>query len=81
MESVGERYHMSIAQVAISYCASKGIVPICGCRKPYQVEALAEAVNAQLSDEDLLLLEEKADMLKVRLRTILQHSSEILCLS
>lgn len=67
MASVGERYHMTIAQVAISYCASKGIVPICGCRKPYQVEALAEAANTQLSDEDLLLLEEKADKLKVQI--------------
>lgn len=48
-------------QVAIAFCANKGIVPMCGCRKPKQVEELAEAVKVKLSAAEILKLETAAD--------------------
>lgn len=40
MKKVADRHDMTIPQVAIAFVANKGIVPICGCRKPYQVKQL-----------------------------------------
>lgn len=41
--------------------AVKGIVPLCGCRKPKQVRELAEAANVVLRDEEISRLESAAD--------------------
>lgn len=65
MESVGNQHNISIPQVAMSFCSSKGIVPICGCRKAYQVEQLYNAVNVKLSDAEIKMLEAEADRLNV----------------
>ena len=48
-------------------CASKGIVPICGCRKPYQVEQLAQVADIQLSARELQLLEAEADRINIHI--------------
>lgn len=61
MELIGGKYDMTIAQVAMSFVASKGIIPICGCRKPYQVEQLSKAANVQLSPNEIESLEKIAD--------------------
>lgn len=61
MELIGKKYDLTIAQVAMSFVASKGIIPICGCRKPYQVEQLSKAANVQLSPEEIESLEKIAD--------------------
>ena len=45
----------------MSFVASKGIIPICGCRKPYQVEQLSKAANVQLSTNEIESLEKIAD--------------------
>lgn len=65
MESIGNQHNISIPQVAMSFCSSKGIVPICGCRKAYQVEQLYNAVNVKLSDAEIKMLEAEADRLNV----------------
>ncbi|MBQ4231567.1 MAG: aldo/keto reductase [Salinivirgaceae bacterium] len=65
MESIGNQHYISIPQVAMSFCSSKGIVPICGCRKAYQVEQLYNAVNVKLSDAEIKMLEAEADRLNV----------------
>ena len=65
MESIGKQHNISIPQVAMSFCSSKGIVPICGCRKAYQVEQLYNAVNVKLSDAEIKMLEAEADRLNV----------------
>lgn len=67
MEEVGAQYGLSVAQVAISYVASKGIVPVCGCRKPGQVQELYDASNTKLAQTDLERLEALTDELKVRI--------------
>ena len=61
MNAVGKRHDISIPQVAMAYVRSKGIVPICGCRKPYQVQDLANAVKVTLTAGEIKRLEEAAD--------------------
>ncbi len=63
----GKRHDLKIPQVAMAFCAAKGIVPICGCRKPYQIDDLATAVNTRLTDKEIKLLEDEADKLNVRI--------------
>lgn len=67
MNKIGKRHEITIPQVAMSFVSSKGIVPICGCRKPYQVEQLYVATNVKLSDKEIQLLEEEADRLNVKI--------------
>lgn len=67
MNKIGKKHGITIPQVAISFCSNKGIVPICGCRKPYQVEQLYEAVNTILSEKELRMLQNEADMLNVHI--------------
>ena len=67
MNKIGNRHGLKIPQVAVAFCATKGIVPICGCRKPYQVDELFEAVNTKLTDREVKLLEDEADKLDVRI--------------
>lgn len=66
MKEVAENHAMTIPQVAISFVANKGIVPICGCRKPYQVEQLGVAANIKLSKAEMIKLEEVADELNIK---------------
>ena len=57
---VWEKNGLKIPQVAVAFCTAKGIVPICGCRKPYQVDDLFAAANTKLTDEEVKLLENEA---------------------
>ncbi|HOC35181.1 MAG TPA: aldo/keto reductase [Ruminococcus flavefaciens] len=61
MIAVAKRHDISVAQVAEAYCVNKGVVPICGCRKPNQVKELAEAVGVKLTSGEIRKLEEAAD--------------------
>lgn len=67
MREIGKAHCLSIPQVAMCYVSSKGIVPICGCRKPYQVKDLAEAVKVSLSADELEKLEMTADKTGVKI--------------
>ncbi len=67
MKEVADSHGLTIAQVAISFVANKSIVPICGCRKPYQVEQLSVAANTKLSEEEMKKLEEVADGINVKI--------------
>ena len=67
MYIIGKRHSITAAQVAMSFCSSKGIVPICGCRKPYQIDDLDAAVNVQLTDKEIAVLEQTADSTGVKI--------------
>lgn len=67
MNKIGKRHNITIPQVAMAFCSSKEIVPVCGCRKPYQVQQLFEAANTKLSDKEIQLLEVEADRLNVKI--------------
>ena len=61
MIAVAKRHNITVPQVAEAYCINKGVVPICGCRKPKQVAELAEAVRIRLTTGEMRRLEEAAD--------------------
>lgn len=66
MEKIAENHGIKAPQVAMSYVSSKGMVPICGCRKPYQVKDLADAVKIQLDPQKIQQLEKASDACGVR---------------
>ncbi len=61
MIDIADGRSITVPQVAIAFCANKGIVPVCGCRKPKQVKELAEAVKVVLTKEEIKQLESAAD--------------------
>jgi aryl-alcohol dehydrogenase-like predicted oxidoreductase len=61
MIKVAERHNIKVPQVAMAFCATKGVIPMCGCRKPEQVRDLAEAVKIKLTSGEIKRLEEAAD--------------------
>ena len=67
MNRIGKRHGITIPQVAMAFCVNKGIVPICGCRKPSHVEDLYEAVNVKLSQREMVFLETVADKVNVKI--------------
>lgn len=67
MRKIGKDHDLTIPQVAISYCSSKGIVPVCGCRKPKQAKELKEAVNVKLLPSEIAHLEKLSDKLDVKI--------------
>ena len=40
MIKIAEAHEIKVPQVAMAFCATKGVIPMCGCRKPEQVELL-----------------------------------------
>lgn len=67
MIRVAKRHDVKVPQVAMAYCTAKGVIPMCGCRKPEQVKDLAEAVQVKLTDEENRRLETVADEAKVKI--------------
>ncbi len=61
MIEISTAHNITVPQVAIAFCANKGVVPICGCRKPKQVQELAQAACVKLTTEELTRLEAAAD--------------------
>ncbi len=61
MIEISEAHNITVPQVAIAFCANKGVVPICGCRKPKQVKELAQAAEMKFSTEEMMRLEAAAD--------------------
>ena len=66
MTEVGGRYGLTNAQTAMAFVASKGLVPICGCRRASQVRALAEAASVRFTNEEIARLEAAADAVNVK---------------
>ena len=66
MIKVAERHDIKVPQVAMAFCATNGVVPMCGCRKPEQVAELAEAAHIVLTSGEIKRLEEAADKANVK---------------
>ena len=67
MIKVAARHEIKVPQVAMAYCATKGVIPMCGCRKPEQVRDLADAASVRLTEGEIRKLEEAADMASVKI--------------
>lgn len=68
MKRIGDKHNgLTIAQMAMAFVATKGIVPVCGCRKPKQVQELYDAAHTVLSPAEMRKLEQMADELDVKI--------------
>lgn len=67
MKEIGKHHNLSVSQIAMAYCRMKGVIPIVGCRRPYQVKQLADAMRCELSSDEIAELEKMADELDIRI--------------
>lgn len=68
MRTVGERYSITPAQVALAWAIGKGTTPIIGVTKAAQVQDALEAIKVKLTDEEMNTLEEAAERTDVDTR-------------
>ena len=67
MIKVADTHEIKVPQVAMAFCVTKGVVPMCGCRKPDQVQDLFEATKITLTEQEIHLLETAADAANVQI--------------
>ncbi|MBR1797826.1 MAG: aldo/keto reductase [Clostridiales bacterium] len=67
MIEIASSHNIKVPQVAMAFCASKGVVPMVGCRKPSQVNDLADASGIKLTEEEIRRLEKAADSANVKI--------------
>ena len=61
MRTVGDRYGISPAQVALAWAIAKGTTPIIGVTKVTQVQEAAQAASIVLTEEEIRTLEASAE--------------------
>lgn len=61
MRTVGDKYGITPAQVALAWAIGKGTTPIIGVTKPAQVQDALEAIKMTLTDDEMKVLEETAE--------------------
>lgn len=61
LSEIADAHDAKIAQLPIAWAVAKGTLPIIGATKVHHVEDAAEAVNIELSDEEIKTMEELAD--------------------
>ena len=66
MKEIADRYGIDPSQIPILWVIAKGAVPIVGITKPSHATKLAEAMNVNLSDEEIALIEEEAGKTGIR---------------
>ena len=67
MIKIAELRGIKVPQVAVAFCATKGVVPMVGCRKPQQVAELAQAAKMRLTEKEMEKLEKTADQANVQI--------------
>lgn len=66
MGRIGEAHDLCLSQVAISYCVTKGIVPMCGCRREQRVDELATAIRVKLTESEIKEIDRVTEKYKMR---------------
>lgn len=61
LREIAAAHVVSPSQIAVAYVTSKGILPIVGVTKMYQVEEAAKTAEITLTSEEVAALEEAAD--------------------
>lgn len=61
MKKVADAHGVSVAQIGTAYAIAKGILPILGVTKMYQVEEAAKTAEITLSAAEVTAMEEAAD--------------------
>ncbi|MBO4243030.1 MAG: aldo/keto reductase [Clostridiales bacterium] len=58
IRELGQTHNIDPSQIAVIWGRSKGIIPIVGINKPHHVKPLKDGLSVELSDEEILKLEE-----------------------
>ncbi len=61
MKKVADAHNVSTAQIGTAYAIAKGILPILGVTKMYQVKEAAQTAQIKLSEQEVAQLEQAAD--------------------
>lgn len=62
---IAENHNAKVAQLPIAWAIAKGTLPIIGATKVHHVEDAADAVDIELSDDEIKTMEELADKANV----------------
>ena len=62
---IAEKHDAKVAQLPIAWAIAKGTLPIIGATKVHHVEDAADAINIELSDDEIKTMEELADKANV----------------
>lgn len=62
---IAENHDAKVAQLPIAWAIAKGTLPIIGATKVHHVEDAADAINIELSDDEIKTMEELADKANV----------------
>ena len=62
---IAEKHDAKVAQLPIAWAIAKGTLPIIGATKVHHVEDAAEAIDIELSDDEINTMEELADKANV----------------
>lgn len=57
LRTIGERYNVGAAQIAVAWAIAKGTTPIIGVTKPEQVEDAVKSINVALTENEVTRLE------------------------
>lgn len=68
MQKIGDKYHASVAQIAIAWAITKGTIPIIGVTKVEQVQEAAKVVQIELSADEIYMIETAAAQIGVDTR-------------
>ena len=68
MRTVGDKYGITPAQVALAWAIAKGTTPIIGVTKPSQVQDAVQAMKVTLTADEMKALEETAESTHVDTR-------------
>lgn len=68
MQKLSDSYSVSDAQIAIAWCVGSGAIPIVGVTRASQVKGIVSALDLILDEDDVQMLEETANSLKIKIR-------------
>lgn len=69
MRKLGEKYQVSVSNIAIRWAYQKGTIPIVGVTKSKQVQDLKKLFSFRLEEEEMHELEALADQTGLNLKT------------
>jgi aryl-alcohol dehydrogenase-like predicted oxidoreductase len=64
LRGMAEKYDCSMTTINIAYAIAKGTIPIVGCTHKAQIDDYIKAYEINLTEDDIKMLEEKADSCK-----------------
>ncbi|GKX65211.1 aldo/keto reductase [Inconstantimicrobium mannanitabidum] len=74
MKNIGDKYNVSVSQIAMAWAIAKGTTPIIGVTKPSHVEEATKAAEIILAAEEIKEFERMASKTRVDTRGSWEHS-------